>query len=142
MREWWDMLAVDSDGELEPPSPAALELLVDFRAEFQAPMKKVTVGLRQFVSRECATPITVGQRLKRGPQIVYKLSRHPGMRLSRMQDVGGCRAILQGGADEVRRVAERIERNWTIKHSKHYTLEAPAPSGYRALHVVVDETSG
>lgn len=97
------------------------------------------MGLRQFVARECDpdVPVTVGQRLKRAPQIVEKLSRHPKMKLSRMQDIGGCRAILQGGHDEVRRVAARIERNWTIKHQKHYTLAEPAPSGYRALHIVV-----
>lgn len=54
-----------------------------------------------------------------------------------MQDIGGCRAILSGH-DEVRRVAARIERNWNVKHHKHYTLDAPAPSGYRALHIVVE----
>ena len=102
-------------------------------------MKKVTVGLRQFVDREREphVPITVGQRLKRAPQIVEKLRRHPGMKLSRMQDIGGCRAILSSH-DEVLRVAARIERNWHIKHRKHYTLEAPAISGYRALHIVVE----
>lgn len=135
LRRWWD--------EWEPgdPLPAELtDLLFEFRVEFQTPMKKVTVGVRQFVSRECdpQVPITVGQRLKRAPQIVEKLSRHPKMKLSRMQDIGGCRAILQGGHDEVRRVAERIERNWIVKHRKHYTLEEPARSGYRALHIVVE----
>jgi putative GTP pyrophosphokinase len=103
-------------------------------------MKKVTVGLRQFVVRECDPGVvpTVGQRLKRAPQMVEKLSRHPKMKLSRMQDIGGCRAILLGGHDEVRRVAQRIERNWTIKHRKHYTLDSPALSGYRAMHIVVE----
>ncbi len=101
---------------------------------------KVTVGLRQFVLSVCGAdvPVTVGQRLKRAPQIVEKLSRHPTMKLSRMQDIGGCRAILQGGHDEIRRVASRIERNWRIKHRKHYTLAEPARSGYRALHIVVE----
>ena len=134
LREWWDDFPA---GEL-PPDP--VDLLFAFRAEFQTPMKKVTVGVRQFVAAECdpGAEITVGQRLKRAPQIVAKLSRHPKMKLSRMQDIGGCRAILQGGPDEVQRVAARIERNWLIKHQKHYTLEDPAPSGYRALHVVVE----
>ena len=135
LRKWW---SIDEDDVL-PPDQAA-EALFAFRAEFPGPMKKVTVGLRQFVVRECepnATP-AVGQRLKRAPQIVAKLWRHQTMKLSRMQDVGGCRAILLGGHDEVARVAARIERNWKIKHRKHYTLEAPAESGYRALHVVVE----
>lgn len=135
LRRWWDEAWED-----EPLPTAPLDLLVAFRAEFQDPMKKVTVGVRQFVDRERRqdAPITVGQRLKRAPQIVEKLSRHPKMKLSRMQDIGGCRAILQGGHDEVRRVASRIERNWVVKHRKHYTREDPAPSGYRALHIVVE----
>jgi putative GTP pyrophosphokinase len=137
LRAWWDGCEKEKGNPL-PADPT--DLLFAFRAEFQNPMKKVTVGLRQFVVRECDpdVPVTVGQRLKRAPQIVEKLSRHPRMKLSRMQDIGGCRAILQGGHDEVRRVAVRIERNWTIKHQKHYTLAEPAPSGYRALHIVVE----
>jgi len=134
LRNWWDV----EEGEQLPREHA--ETLFAFRAEFPGPMKKVTVGLRQFVLRECepnAIP-TVGQRLKRAPQMVEKLSRHPKMKLSRMQDIGGCRAILLGGHDEVARVARRIERNWIVKHRKHYTLEAPAESGYRALHIVVE----
>lgn len=35
-------------------------------------------------------------------------------------------------------VARRIERNWVVKHTKDYTFEEPAASGYRALHVVVE----
>ena len=102
-------------------------------------MKKVTVGLRQFVLHECGSDVapTVGQRLKREPQMIEKLSRHPKMRLSRMQDIGGCRAILRGGHEEVDRVAKRIERRWEVKHRKHYTLEQPAKSGYRARHIIV-----
>jgi putative GTP pyrophosphokinase len=134
LRHWWDLTV-----EEEPPR-IPTETLFAFRAEFPGPTKKVTVGLRQFVLRECepnAIP-TVGQRLKRAPQIVEKLSRHPKMNLSRMQDIGGCRAILLGGHDEVARVARRIDRNWTVKHRKHYTLAEPAESGYRALHIVVE----
>lgn len=135
LRDWWLQPLV----ALTVPEEAA-EILFAFRAEFQNPMKKVTVGLRQFVGREtpATEPVTVGQRLKRAPQIVEKLGRHPGMKLARMQDIGGCRAILPGGLDEVRRIAIRVERNWTIKHRKHYTLREPATSGYRALHLVIE----
>jgi putative GTP pyrophosphokinase len=134
LRDWW----TGDDPTALPPS--AVEALYAFRAEFPNPTKKVTVGLRQFALRECGADVSpaIGQRLKRAPQMVAKLTRHPKMNLSRMQDIGGCRAILQGGHDEVDRVRRRIERNWTIKHSKHYTLDEPAESGYRALHIVVE----
>jgi GTP pyrophosphokinase len=137
LREWWGV-----DDDLGSPI-APTEALYAFRAEFPVPTKKVTVGLRQFVLRECepSAQLIVGQRLKRAPQIVEKLWRHPKMKLSRMQDIGGCRAILLGGHEEVDRVAQRIERNWTVKHRKHYTLEAPADGGYRARHLVVERDS-
>ncbi len=35
-----------------------------------------------------------GQRLKRIKSIVHKLERMPETKLSRMQDIGGCRVIL------------------------------------------------
>jgi hypothetical protein len=134
LRDWW------TNDDPNPLPSAAVEALYAFRAEFPNPTKKVTVGLRQFVLRECDSDVSpaIGQRLKRAPQMVQKLTRHPKMNLSRMQDIGGCRAILQGGHDEVLRVRRRIERNWTIKHIKHYTLDEPAESGYRALHIVVE----
>ncbi len=59
------------------------------------------------------------------------------MKLARMQDVGGCRAILGGGPAEVEGVLRRIHKNkWEIAHFKDYVAE-PAESGYRAKHVVV-----
>ncbi len=139
LRAWFADAATDEhDSPVEVPMDD-LDILLAFREQFPNPMKKVTVGVRQFVARESeeGAQITVGQRLKRGPQIVMKLARHPAMKLSRMQDIGGCRAILSDN-DEVERVARRIERNWVVKHQKLYTLEAPAPSGYRARHLVVE----
>lgn len=41
---------------------------------------------------------TVAQRIKRLPSIPHKLERIPGMQLSRMQDVGGCRAVVSATA--------------------------------------------
>jgi putative GTP pyrophosphokinase len=151
LRAWWSLPrgsaaetpepgAEDLETEQAPdPFPTeAADVLFAYRAQFPDPLKKVTVGLRQFVDRESpGARVTVGQRLKRAPQIVDKLWRHSGMKLSRMQDIGGCRAILRD-EDEVRRVALRIERNWGVKHRKHYTFDDPAPSGYRALHIIVE----
>jgi ppGpp synthetase/RelA/SpoT-type nucleotidyltranferase len=62
------------------------------------------------------------------------------MDLSRMQDFGGCRAVLDN-VDEVRRVQARIsknhkDRNGKDPHVKDYIAE-PRESGYRGVHVVV-----
>jgi GTP pyrophosphokinase len=109
--------------------------VVAYRQTFQSPLKKVTVGTRQFVRRD-SNSVIVAQRLKRLPQIISKLARFPGMRLSQMEDVGGCRAILEGGASEVAAVLRRIRRNWEIAAVNDY-VAVPKPTGYRAVHVVV-----
>jgi len=108
----------------------------DYREAFSDPLKKVTVGLRQFVARE-TTEVIVAQRLKRMPQILSKLQRFPTMRLSQMEDIGGCRAVLSGGASEVAGVVRRIRRNWSVIDTLDYVRE-PKPTGYRALHVIVE----
>lgn len=78
----------------------------------------------------------VGQRLKRTPQILHKLSRFSSMRLTQMEDIAGCRAILSGGAPEVAGVLRRIRRNWRILGIDDY-VKSPKSTGYRAIHVVV-----
>jgi ppGpp synthetase/RelA/SpoT-type nucleotidyltranferase len=112
-----------------------IQVLESFRGLFPYPLKKVTVGIRQFVERE-STEILVAQRLKRFPSILAKLSRQPTMRLSQMQDVGGCRAVLPGGKVEVEGVLNRIRANdWDIRVLTDYSI-TPRSTGYRAAHVL------
>lgn len=103
---------------------------------FARPLRLVTVGVRQFVRSEDAN-IVVSQRLKRMPTIVDKLTRHPNMKLTRMQDIGGCRAILADRA-QVDGVLARITRNWNVRKIFDYVEEPKPVTGYRAVHVVVD----
>lgn len=138
LREWWELEPDDSEGEAafdEHEFARAVDLLSGYRAGFQDPLKKTTVGLRQFVQRESET-VVVGQRLKRMPQILNKLSRFSSMRLTQMEDIAGCRAILAGGASEVAGVLRRIRRNWDIIGIDDY-VKTPKPTGYRAIHVVI-----
>jgi putative GTP pyrophosphokinase len=133
VREWWvnePIELIDKDAELRQ----AAVLVVRYRLSFQTPLNKVAVGLRQFVARE-ANEIVVAQRLKRLPTIIGKLERHPGMQLARMQDIGGCRAILRD-REEVEGVLRRITRNWDVKRVDDYATN-PKPTGYRAVHAVV-----
>lgn len=117
----------------------AIDIIADYRIHFQDPLKKVTVGLRQFVAREAAE-VTVGQRLKRTPQILNKLGRFSSMRLTQMDDIAGCRAILPGGAPEITGVLRRIRRNWDIVKIDDYVAR-PKDTGYRAIHIVVRRDS-
>jgi ppGpp synthetase/RelA/SpoT-type nucleotidyltranferase len=137
LRKWWE-LDPDSEEDAavdEHEFARAVDILSGYRAGFQDPLKKTTVGLRQFVQRESET-VVVGQRLKRMPQILSKLSRFSSMRLTQMEDIAGCRAILAGGASEVAGVLRRIRRNWDIIGIDDY-VQNPKPTGYRAIHIVV-----
>ena len=57
------------------------------------------------------------------------------MQLANMQDIGGCRAVLNS-IDEVRRVQSRLARNRPPLRVSDY-IAVPRPSGYRGVHVVV-----
>lgn len=132
MRRWW----LDPDPDA-PVTEAVLEagaIVFDFRASFQRPLDKVTIQLRRFVRRE-VEEVIVAQRLKRLPTIIDKLGRQPSMDITRMQDIGGCRAVLPS-AREVEQVASRITQHWRIDRAYDYVTD-PKPSGYRATHLVV-----
>lgn len=132
LRDWW----LADEPELEAEVADALHLVWEFRRTFRVPLQKVTVGVRQFVQRE-STAVLVSQRLKRIPTIIDKLTRLPNMKITRMQDIGGCRAILPGGRREIDGVVRRMQKNqWTIVNVRDY-ISNPKDTGYRAMHVVV-----
>ncbi len=113
---------------------AAFGVLVEFRAVHQYPLTKTNMGLRSVLRTEgCA--VEVSQRLKRIPTIVDKLRREPTMQLANMQDIGGCRAILESVAD-LRRVERRLRKNRPPLRVADY-VDTPRRSGYRSVHVVV-----
>lgn len=113
---------------------AAFDLLVAWRTAHATPLRKATMGLRSRVATARCAQIEVSQRLKRTPTIIDKLRREPRMKLGRMADVGGCRAVLQD-LDELARVCERYERTPDrIVRIRDY-IEEPKLDGYRAVHI-------
>lgn len=114
---------------------AALEVARAWRSEHAYPLALVTPGVRNWVSQE-SSQVVVGQRLKRMPQMISKLDRFPSMRLSQMEDIGGCRAVLVTPA-EVSAVGRRIERKWRVRYTNDYREEGKPGTGYRGLHYVV-----
>ena len=118
-----------------PEFDAAFGVLLDYRSAHQYPLRKANMGLRSMVSTEgCLVEIT--QRLKRIPTIIDKLQREPTIRLSTMQDVGGCRAVLSS-IDEIRRVERRLKKNRPPVRVSDYIAE-PRDSGHRGVHVIVE----
>lgn len=121
---------LDDLGQMEH----ALEVLDAFRAAHQYPLAKANNGLRSMIATE-GCQVEVSQRLKRFVTIVDKLQREPTLALSRMQDIGGCRAIL-GSVDEIRRVEARLMKRRPVAGYSDY-ITKPRVSGYRGVHVVV-----
>jgi ppGpp synthetase/RelA/SpoT-type nucleotidyltranferase len=111
---------------------AAIGIVEWWRSEHAKPLSRVAANLRYYVGR-VGKPI-VAQRLKRVPTIAGKLLREPGMKLSRMADIGGVRAIVPDQASAYQ-AASRLRRNWTITRTRDYVAE-PKKDGYRALHLI------
>ena len=109
-----------------------------FRAAHSAPLLTARMGLRSCIHTEGVPAVKLTQRLKRTPTIVDKLRRLPTMTLSRMQDIGGCRAVF-ATQDEVNTVLTRFTRNGEIRNETPDTVRDyvtnPRSSGYRAVHV-------
>lgn len=68
--------------------------------------------------------------------MIDKLIREPAMKLSQMEDIGGCRVRLADQA-AVNQVVRRLKKNWKIHRHRDYVSQ-PKPSGYRAHHLIVE----
>lgn len=112
----------------------AMKTLWAHRAAYQYPLQKATMGLRSMVKTE-RCQVEVSQRLKRVPTIIDKLHREPTMQLANIQDIAGCRSVLDT-VDEVRRVQHRLIRNRPPLRVNDY-ITTPRSSGYRGVHVIV-----
>jgi hypothetical protein len=123
----------------DPDAPSLVrqsEIVDEWRALHGAPMYWMAESVRGRVSR-VVRHVAVGQRLKRKRQIIAKLARE-GTKLARMQDVGGCRAVVDT-APEVILAADRIERSgpyYDIIRRSDYRDHGRADTGYRAFHLI------
>ena len=111
---------------------AALEILNNWRAAHALPLDVVADGLATILPEAL-----VARRLKRLDSIVMKLKRFPDMDLYRIQDLGGCRAIVKS-VDDVYNAVDKVKSQITtheLKREYDY-LANPKSSGYRSYHLV------
>lgn len=113
----------------------AVDTMEAWRGAHYTPLVKANNGLHSR-ARTIEVTAEVSQRLKRRQTILDKLRREPNLDLSRMQDIGGCRAVV-GSIDDLRRLEKRLcnGRLPIVGHSDY--IETPRTSGYRGVHVVV-----
>jgi putative GTP pyrophosphokinase len=114
----------------------ANEVLDRWRGSHSFPLNTVEMVLRSKV-RQAGLRADFARRLKRRTSVIDKLRRYSTMNLSRMHDIGGCRAVVETLAD-VDGVRRRYEGGWSKQDlTREYDYIAnPKPDGYRSLHLV------
>lgn len=115
----------------------ALKVIDNWRAAHAYPLQVIYVHLKQMA--QSGSNIIVAQRLKRLESIIGKLEREPSMSLWTIQDLGGCRFIVNS-IDDVYSYYEKY-KNSRIRHKyiKTYDyIKEPKKTGYRSLHVVYE----
>lgn len=116
----------------EQEKKEALQILNNWRASHAYPLQVIASNLRLRNNKAL-----VVQRLKRLDSITGKLERFPHMNLYRMQDLGGCRIIVES-IEEVYNALNRYKKSrirHILKKENDYILE-PKKSGYRSYHMV------
>ncbi len=116
----------------------ASDIVNNWRYAHNYPLNTFKVTLRRYARKAFASAV-VAERRKRLESILSKLEREPLMKLTQMQDIAGCRAILSG-VGSVDRLVE-IYRKSNLKHKLHHVkdyIRAPKASGYRGVHIVYE----
>lgn len=78
----------------------------------------------------------VVHRLKRLPSIQLKLSIQPTMKLTKMHDVGGCRAIMDN-IFTTSLLIEKYRSQRNIEFKEYDYIRNPKPDGYRSFHFAI-----
>ncbi|MBK2126079.1 RelA/SpoT domain-containing protein, partial [Fangia hongkongensis] len=110
---------------------SAMQSLSNWRAMHAQPLSaayKLLKQKAQFLDKN----VILSQRLKRAPSIIHKLKRLSGMKLSRMQDIGGCRAVVADTGKAIKLLNQLTKK--AMKLEKDY-FRYPKESGYRSLHL-------
>lgn len=115
----------------------AKKVLDNWRACHVAPLNSFQTSLRRKLSKIDVEAL-VSQRLKRTPSILSKLERNPGMKLARMQDIGGIRAVAKN-MQKVREIETAYKKGtkvFSIVNGGKDYINYPKNSGYRSVHMI------
>lgn len=114
----------------------ALLVMDAWRSAHRFPLNTIQMSLRTR-ARKVDPDALVAQRIKRLPSIRAKLAANHNMEFSRMQDLGGCRAVVVD-VDAVSRLVEITKDSRSahelIRHDDY--IQNPKVSGYRGHHLV------
>lgn len=123
------------------PTAEDLAVIEEWRAAHRAVLNTFQAILRERARNAGAL---VAQRHKRKRTIFDKLDRLPGMSLSRMDDVAGCRLIFKKLKDL--HAFRQSFHGARFKHRRRHAddpgrydyIENPKPTGYRGIHDIYE----
>lgn len=117
---------------------SALVRINNWRTAHNFPLNTFQIRLRKMAKTVNENSL-VAQRIKRLPSIKHKLERFHDMKLSQIQDIGGCRAIMKS-VNEVDQLVEiYLHGSSGVKHvlaREQDYIKTPKTSGYRGVHLV------
>lgn len=121
------------------PTPDDFQVIEQWRAAHRGVLNTFQAILR---TRTRGTGISVAQRHKRKRTIFDKLDRLPGMQLSRMDDIAGCRLIFKDietlTAFRTDFHKARFNHKRRNELDKYDYLKSPKDTGYRGIHDVYE----
>lgn len=114
-----------------------LTLLDEFRQTYSEVDERAYNIIQSALSPYDGRPWTSTKRKRKTQQsIVDKLHRQENLRLPQMQDIVGCRIVIQGGAQHAKDMnallVDSFEQNQWQTDSKNRHAD-----GYRAIHIIV-----
>lgn len=128
-------------GELSEEAIELEEVFDIYRASHLEPLSKTTVDLQNWL-RGYEGRYYIAQRLKRKPQILRKL-RRLSVLLTQLQDIGGCRIIVDNNSDVDRLVSYikhslSLDEYFNIIKITDYRHKGRDETGYRSVHVMIE----
>lgn len=114
----------------------SFEILSNWRSSHEYPLQSM-LGYFRKKTFEIDENAIIVRRLKRTPSILAKLLREDGMKLDRIEDIGGCRIVVSN-LQKVFLVREAIVSGRTrniLRREREY-IKQPKDSGYRGIHLV------
>ncbi|WP_047416049.1 RelA/SpoT domain-containing protein [Cellulophaga sp. Hel_I_12] len=118
----------------------AFSVINNWRTSHHFPLNTFQIRLRR-EAKKIDDNCLIGQRIKRLTSIKSKLERIRGLNLAQIQDIGGCRAIVESMES-----LEKLTNIYTSRFSrglKHelctiddYVFDKPRFTGYRSIHLV------
>lgn len=112
-----------------------LERLDEFRQTYSEVDEQAYQIIRKALESSTGWTSTTRKR-KTQQSIVDKLRRQPRLRLPQMQDIAGCRIVIQGGIEDAKTIDALLiaafdqSQLWDVKSKERHT------DGYRAIHII------